>query len=87
MEEDDDDDDDVEGMEVCMGFNPEVGLWSAPASASPSGDTVQPAQGPAVSLFGTRASSVPAPVPASVEEAGAWKRWSPLLLGKSSWRL
>jgi hypothetical protein len=31
-----DDDDDDEGMEVRLGFSPEVRLWSEPASVGPS---------------------------------------------------
>jgi hypothetical protein len=65
-----DDDDDGEGMEVCMGFSPELGLWSAPASTGPSGGMAQPARGPAASLSGARPSVEPPPIPASVEEAG-----------------
>lgn len=41
--EDDDDDDDDEGMEVRMGFSPEVGLWFVLASASPSSGVAPPA--------------------------------------------
>jgi hypothetical protein len=41
--EDDDDDDDEEGMEVCLGFSPKAGLWSAPASMGPFGGTDIPA--------------------------------------------
>jgi hypothetical protein len=65
-----DDDDDGERMEVCMGFSPEVGLWSAPASTGPSGGVARPTRGPAASLSGARLSVEPPPVPASVEEAG-----------------
>jgi hypothetical protein len=34
--DDDDDGDDDEGMEVWLGFSPEVRLWSEPSSAGPS---------------------------------------------------
>jgi hypothetical protein len=64
------DNDDEEGMEVRMGFSPEVGLWSAPTSAGPSGSAAHPARGPTASLSGARASAEPTPIPASVEEAG-----------------
>jgi hypothetical protein len=69
--EDEEDDDDDEGMEVHMGFNPEVGPGSAPVSAGPSSGAVPSVQGPAASLSGTWASTKPTPFPASMEEVAA----------------
>jgi hypothetical protein len=48
--EDDDNDDDDEGMEVRLGFSPEAGLWSTPASAGLSGGAKVPASGATASL-------------------------------------
>jgi hypothetical protein len=64
------DDDDDEGMEVQLGFNPKVELWSGPTSAGPSGgiDDVS-VQGPTASVFVPWVSAEVAPVPAVVEEA------------------
>jgi hypothetical protein len=68
-EEEEDDDNDNVGMEVCSGFSPKVGPRSAPASVGPYGDVAPSALGPTTSLSRARASTKPAPVPASVEEA------------------
>jgi hypothetical protein len=67
--EEEDDDDNDEGMEIHVGFSPEVGPRSAPASVGPSGGAAPCAQGPTASLYGARALAEPAPVPASAEEA------------------
>jgi hypothetical protein len=77
-EEDDDDDDDGEGMEVCMGFSLEVGLWFALASVGSSGGMAPLVQGPAASMSRAWASAEPVPIPASAEEARPWRRRSPL---------
>jgi hypothetical protein len=68
-EEEEDDDDKNEGMEVRVGFSPEVGPRSAPASVGPSSGAAPSVQGPVASLSGVWASAEPAPIPASVEEA------------------
>jgi hypothetical protein len=49
--EDEEDDDDDEGAEVCMGFSPEVGPESTPASAGPSSGVAPFAQGPIASVI------------------------------------
>jgi hypothetical protein len=69
--EDDDDDDDDEGMEVRLGFSPEVGLWSEPASVGPSDGADVPAKGSTASLSEARTLAEPNPVPASIDDAGA----------------
>lgn len=43
--EDDDDDNDNEGMEVRLGFSPEVRLWSKPTLAGPSSSADVPVHG------------------------------------------
>jgi hypothetical protein len=67
--EEEEDDDDDEGMEVRVGFIPEVRPRLVLASMGPSSSAVPSTQGPVASLSGARASAEPTLVPASVEEA------------------
>jgi hypothetical protein len=67
--EDDDDDDDDEGMEVWLGFSPEAGLWSEPASVGPSDSAGVLTQGPTSSLPKAQSSARPDPVLVVAEEA------------------
>lgn len=67
--EDDDDGDDDEGMEVWLGFSPEAGLWSEPASAGPSGSAGVLKQGLTSSLPEVQSSARPDPIPVVAEEA------------------
>jgi hypothetical protein len=75
-EDDDDNDDDDEGMEVRLGFNPEVRTWSEPSLACPSVGPDVPVLGleAFVPLPETQASAKPGPVPAVEEEATAAER-------------
>jgi hypothetical protein len=66
-----DDDGDDEGMEVRLGFSPEVELWSESASTSPYGGADAPVQGAKASLSEALASAETGPVHAVAEEAVA----------------
>lgn len=59
------DDDDNEGMEVRLGFSPEVRLWSEPTSVGPSSgaDVPMPRFGVSVPLLEAQVSAEPGPAP------------------------
>lgn len=61
----DDDDGDDEGMEVRLGFSPEVRLWSKPTSVGPSSgaDVPMPRFGVSVPLLEAQVSAEPGPAP------------------------
>jgi hypothetical protein len=66
----DDNDDDNEGMEVRLGFSPEVRLWSEPSSMGPSigADMLELGLEASVLWPETRASAEPGPIPVAEEE-------------------